>query len=260
MGGGGIIGMKRIALLLALALAGCARAPAAEVAHGRRLATVMGCTSCHGEKLDGHLFEENARFAVAWSSNLSRILPRWSDAQVEAALRTGRRPDGSALWFMPTFAHARLSRADMADLIAWLRTVPPSGNDHPRIVTGPEWRQALAAGFDDSAAQAARLKGRVPADAGPSTARGRYLAQIACAECHGPVLTGVPDPRPGDAPDLSAAAAYSRSDFVRLLRTGLPPGGRDLGWMTKEARHRLHALDDAEIAAIHDYLIARARR
>lgn len=251
--------MKWIVLSLALALAGCGRAPAADVAHGRRLATVMGCISCHGEKLDGHLFEENASFAIVWSSNLSRILPKWSDGQIEAALRTGKRPDGSALWIMPTFAQARLSRGDMTDLIAWLRSVPASGTDHPRIVTGPEWKQALTAGFSDSAAQAVRLATRVPVDAGPSTAKGRYLAQIACAECHGPTLTGVPEAKPGDAPDLSIAAAYDRRDLVRLIRTGVPPNGRNLGWMTDAARHRLHALTDAEIAAIHDYLIARAR-
>lgn len=74
----------------------------------------MGCTSCHGTALEGHLFEEDPAFALAWSSNLSRILPRRTDAQIDATLRSGRRPDGSALWFMPTFAHRQISPDDIA--------------------------------------------------------------------------------------------------------------------------------------------------
>jgi hypothetical protein len=44
-----------------------------------------------------------------------------------------------------------------------------------------------------------------------------------------------------------------------LLRTGKAAGGREVGLMSQEARHRLYALDDAEVAAIHAYLTARAR-
>ena len=89
MAHGGIAIMRILAL--ALFLAACVPAPAqqrADVAHGRRLATVMGCISCHGPKLDGHLFEEDPGFALAWSSNLSRILPRWNDRQIATTLRT----------------------------------------------------------------------------------------------------------------------------------------------------------------------------
>jgi cytochrome c553 len=251
--------MRMTAVLALLVLAACSRAPAADVAHGKRLATVMGCVSCHGPKLDGHLFEENPAFAVAWSSNLSRILPDWSDAQIEATLRTGRRPSGSALWFMPTFAHSKLSASDMRDLVGYLRTVPPTGTLHPAIATGPQWKAALAAGFQDSAAQAVRLAASEPVDLGPATAHGRYLATIACAECHSPKLEGPRDPQPGDPPDLKVAAAYSPADFTRLLRTGKAAGGREVGLMSQEARHRLYALSDDEIARIHAYLTARAR-
>ncbi|NJR80252.1 c-type cytochrome [Sphingomonas corticis] len=261
MADGGKSTMRLFVLMATLVLAACAPAPAAnraDAAHGRRLATVMGCVSCHGERLDGHLFEENPAFALAYSSNLSRILPRWSDAQIAATLRTGRRRDGTALWFMPTFAQAPLTDADMRDLIAWLRTVKPTGTDHPGIVKGPQWAVALGHGFSDSAAQATRLAARAPLDAGGATATGRYLARIACAECHGPDLKGPKDPQPGDAPDLVVAAGYTPADFRRLLRTGEAAGGRQVGLMSQEARHRLHALTDAEIGAIHAYLSARA--
>lgn len=246
-------------LALAVLLASCADgAPKGDAQRGHRLATLAGCTSCHGAKLDGHLFEEDPNFAIAWSSNLSRILPRWSDAQIETTMRTGQRPDGSALWFMPTFAQRHLTPADMRDLIAWLRTVPPSGSDHPPMRRGPMFARALAAGFQDSAAQARRLASRAPLDAGPSHVRGRYLATIACAECHGHDLKGVPDPRPGDPPDLQVAAAYSPAAFARLLATGIAQGGRPAGGMAAEARKRLSVLTPEEVRAVQAYLVARA--
>lgn len=220
----------------------------------------MGCTSCHGAALDGHLFEEDPQFALAWSSNLSRILPRWSDAQLGKTLRSGVRPDGSALWFTPTFAHRRLSPGDMRDLIAWLRTVPPSDSDHPPIKRGPMFAQAVAHGLQDSAAEAQRLAARQPVDVGPAHAEGRYLATLACGECHGPDLKGVRDPRPGDPPDLKVAAAYSPAAFARLLTTGIAQDGRPAGAMTEEARKRLGALTRGEVSALRTYLVARAGR
>lgn len=243
-------------LALLAAVTGCSQR--GDPARGERIATITGCTSCHNKTLDGHLFEENPQFALAWSSNLSRILPRWTDAQVERTLRTGKRPDGSALWFMPTFAQQRLGPDDMRDLVAWLRTGPSSGVDHPPIKRGPLFAQALAAGMQDSAATAVRLAGRAPVDAGPHFAQGRYLAQIACAECHGPDLKGPKEPQAGDPPDLSVAAAYSPAAFGRLLRTGIAASGKPAGLMAQEAPKRLSALSDEEVNAIRDHLVVRA--
>jgi cytochrome c553 len=254
--------MKRIRVFgyaMGCLLAGCHGAPpAASIERGHHLATVMGCTSCHGKRLDGHLFEEDPKVVLAWSSNLSRVLPRWSDREIEAALRTGKRPDGSALWFMPTFAQAHLTREDMAALIAWLRTVPATGVDHPPMKTGPVFAQMVAAGFTDSAAQAGRVAARTPLDAGPDHAKGRYLASIACAECHGPDLTGARDPRPGDPPDLTVAAAYTPAAFARLLEVGVRQDGHPANEMREEAPKRLSALDATEVSAIRAYLLARA--
>jgi mono/diheme cytochrome c family protein len=245
------------AVLLLTASAAVASPP--NITRGRRIAQIEGCISCHGEKLDGHLVEDNPQFALAWSSNLSRLIPRWNNAIVEHVLRTGRRPDGSALWFMPTYVHSRLSGADMRDLIAWMRTVPPTGVNHPPLKRGPQFAAALKQGFQDSAAQAARLAPRAAIDLGPRYARGRYLAQIACSECHGPALKGVPNPTAGDPPDLAVAAAYDAAQFRTLLRTGRGMGGRDLGDMTKYGAERFVGLSDQDRSEIYRYLVARAR-
>jgi len=230
------------------------------VERGQHLATVMGCTSCHGHDLSGHLFQEDARMAIAWSTNLSRLLPTWSDAQVETTLRTGRRPDGSALWFMPTFSQQQLTPDDMRALVAWLRSVPPAGEAHPPIRRGPQFESAIAQGYRDSAAQAEHVAARRPPELGTGLQRGRYLAILACAECHGPDLKGARDPHPGDPPDLAIAAAYSAAEFAALLKTGVTRAGRPAAEMSTEAPKRLSVLGADEVDAIHRYLKARASR
>jgi hypothetical protein len=62
------------------------------------------------------------------------------------------------------------------------------------------------------------------------------------------------------APDLTIAAAYDLADFERLLRTGVAAGDRKLGLMSQIAPERFNALSHEEIAALHDYLRARADR
>ncbi len=95
---------------------------------------------------------------------------------------------------------------------------------------------------------------------GPQYAAGRRLAAIACGECHGPDLTGG-RPTPEDvAPDLAIAGAYDLAQFRTLMRTGRPPGGRDLGLMREVAEKDFAAYTDEELGQLHAYLRARAER
>ena len=84
---------------------------------------------------------------------------------------------------MPTYVHARLSRADMRDLIAWLRTVPRRVLTIRHEKRGPQFAAASTHEMHDAASQAGRLAPRAAANVGAEHARGRYLAQIACREC-----------------------------------------------------------------------------
>src|SRR5690606_9022597 len=70
---------------------------------------------------------------------------------------------------------------------------------------------------------------------GPVMARGEQLAMTTCNECHGLDLRGAWQV-PGDVvPDLAIVARYPREDFRKLMRTGVPIGGRDLGLMKEVA-------------------------
>ncbi|HEY6579203.1 MAG TPA: hypothetical protein VIY09_07750, partial [Rhizomicrobium sp.] len=93
-------------------------------------------------------------------------------------------------------------------------------------------------------------------DMGPRYDGGRYLARVACSECHGADLAGSP---PRRAPDLGVISLYSRAAFFDLLRRGQGAHGRPVPAMRRLAAKRFHALADYEIMALYDYLNARAQ-
>lgn len=226
----------------------------ARLAHGKRIATILGCNGCHERNMQGRLFgKKNKIYAV----NLTRELPKYNDSTLEKLLRTGVPIDGRDLWIMPSENFQHLSASDMTALIAFLRTVPPAGEPTPPAELGPEAQAEIAAGTRKSTKDwVAEAKARMPVDLGPSYAVGRYIASVTCAECHGFELEG----NGKTTPDLVIAGAYSADEFRTLLRTGKPTGGRKLKLMERAATRRFSHLTDREIAALHAYLKARAER
>jgi mono/diheme cytochrome c family protein len=89
-----------------------------------------------------------------------------------------------------------------------------------------------------------------PAVNGDPVARGRYLAESICTECHGDNgRIRVPN-----TPDLTIAANYSRDDFFHLLRTGEALGNRPIDHhMVEVAKYRYVYLHDDEIDALYRY-------
>ena len=88
------------------------------------------------------------------------------------------------------------------------------------------------------------------------TSSGRYIAVLACGECHGLDQKGSPD---GGTPNLAVAKAYSLEEFTHLMRTGEAKGGRKIrSLMAGTARRRFSVFSDAEISALKSYLDARA--
>ena len=56
------------------------------------------------------------------------------------------------------------------------------------------------------------------------------------------------------SPDLEIAAAYSRAEFVRLMRTGVPMGERKIDYhMVDVAKYRYTAMTEAEVDALYAY-------
>lgn len=86
-----------------------------------------------------------------------------------------------------------------------------------------------------------------------STGLGEYLAVTICTECHGLDMRGG-----GSTPPLAMAASYTEADFLRLMRTGVAIGGRELGLMASMARRRFTHMTDDELIAVHAYLTTLA--
>lgn len=223
-------------------------------AHGERISWVLGCRGCHGEGLAGQ------RFYELYASNLTRDLAAYSDFEIERLLRTGVPHDGREIWGMPSEIFQHLSAADMAALIADLRTLKPQGGPtQPRLPWSSEARAMIAKGEFKPATQMVRdTRTLSPVDLGPQHGLGRYITMVTCAECHGPELKGHKD----GPPDLIVAGAYSRTDFETLMTKGIPSGGRRLKnpLMADVARERFSHLTPKERDALYAYLKARAER
>jgi mono/diheme cytochrome c family protein len=230
------------------------RAAAELVPHGERLSKVLGCSGCHGQDLRGEDWSEPG-FGRLWTANLTRAVPRYSDAQLAAIIRRGARPD-RPLWEMPSHLFAQLTEDDMAAVIAFLRSRPPSGIDHPAPAFGDEARREIVAGTFLSSPVLVKKHGAAwPPDAGPEHALGRYVVRATCAECHGMDLRGgQPHPTATPRPDLRMVAAYELRAFQRLLRIGKAAGDREVGLMSEVARGRYRHLTNREVAAVYAYL------
>lgn len=112
------------------------------VARGEYLATIMDCTGCHtAGALVGrpdparHLAGSEVGFGIPelgivyppnLTSDVETGLGAWSAAEIVAAIRTGLRPDGRELVpIMPWRSYGKLTDADAAALVAYLKSLPP---------------------------------------------------------------------------------------------------------------------------------------
>jgi cytochrome c553 len=234
---------------------------AALIRHGERLTHVLGCTGCHGARLQGEAFdpEELAPYAVIYASNLSREVPEYTDHQLDQIIRHGNHPGRKSLWIMPSEVFQRLSDADFTALVAYLRTLRPTGEKLPPPRITPLGQKSIDSGEVKPAAQLVQeYRGKQPVDLGASYALGRYIVSATCAECHGPSLEG--DPR-SKIPNLIVAGGYSRAEFEKLITQGVPTGNRKLREMMSDvAKYRFSRLTPHERDAVYAYLKARAEQ
>jgi mono/diheme cytochrome c family protein len=249
--------MQTLAVALAamlITLPAFAQADAARVERGRYLVEgIAGCGNCHtpqgpqgpvaGKALAGGLpFRE--KVFTAYSSNITPDpetgIGRWTDAQIATAIREGKRPDGSLIGPpMPFELYRGIADADLAAIVAYLRTVPAVKNavkksDYSGIPLPPAWGPPVG-----SVAEPPR---------GDKLALGRYLAGPLghCMECHSsPGANGMPDFRNAlgaggmrfEGPwGLSVAsnitpkglAAYSDAALKKVITQGVRPDGSRL--------------------------------
>lgn len=234
----------------------------ASIAHGQHVAKSRGCLGCHNALAQGQVFFDEPGIARIVAPNIARTARQYSAAEFEGVVRHGVRPNGKGVAIMPSDMFSALSDADLGSIIAYLRGITPAKDTFPPREVRFMGRIGLATGkFSLLPQMIQRASGKIdhaaPA-AGDTVAMGRYLARTSCTECHGMDLRGgeVEDIK---TPSLIVVSAYSRDQFVHLMRTGEPVGGRKLRIMNDAATERFANFDDDELAALHRYLQTLAK-
>jgi mono/diheme cytochrome c family protein len=230
----------------------------ASVAEGGRLALVHGCRGCHTNTLTGEYLVDDPMLARLVAPNLTASVRRYSDPELVRIIRRGVRPNGRSVWAMASEMYALLDDEDLGRILAYLHSLPEAPGPDPMLRLGPLGRFGIAVGeFTPAAVLVHEVDSLTEAGtfpkSGDANAAGAYLVRTSCTECHGLTLEG------GDSvPDLRIAAGYSPEQFAHFFGTGEALGGRELKTMSRMARGRFSHLTDAEVAAIHGYLVARA--
>jgi cytochrome c553 len=247
------------------------RSDAASIERGRHFAVAIAkCADCHGPDLGGKRVIDDAGLGRIIGPNLTSgnggIGKTYTDKDWVRALRHGIAADGRPLVFMPADELSGLSDQDTADLIAYVKSVPPVDSDLPMSSIGPVGRMLMVSGalpllaaerIDHKATHPPSQLAKVDAD------YGKYLAQAGgCMGCHGPGLSGgqVPGTPPGDpnfppATNLTSGGPvgkWSEADFFKALRTGTRPDGTTLHpFMPWKAAAQM---TDTEMQAVWTYI------
>ncbi len=245
---------------------------AAKVAHGERLNKIFGCAACHGADYAGQNFGAMIPIVEGlWATNISLTMPKMSDAQLEKVLRAGVSPSRDEIYIMPSKLTQFLGSRDMAALIAYLRTIKPTGTATPPPPPGFEpavaarlpddyWRWQLPGekrDYHNAAEEAAYFASHQPPKlaAGTGLDQGRFIAITICSGCHGAALDGKGE----DAGGIEAASLYNDAQFDRLLTTSVSRDGRLLK-MEWGFGHEVIPITKSEKSAVIAYARALARK
>src|SRR5215212_9418624 len=114
----------------------------ASIERGHHFVTAISkCVMCHGDNLSGQLFGDNRLVGTLAAANLTKAKgargATLTDAQIVNAIRHGVSADGRSLLIMPTKIFNRLSDEDVADIVAYIRSVPPVDSARPTTKPGP---------------------------------------------------------------------------------------------------------------------------
>lgn len=238
-------------------------ADSASIARGQRIVTIRACVECHGPTLGGHIDVDNILIGRLSAPNLTKggRGAELTDADWERAVRHGVRRDGSALLIMPAAEHNAMSDQDLADIIAYARSLPAAATVMPPSRAGVIVRAAYLAGkaplvpaelIDHAKPHATTI---LPE---PTAAYGEYFAPM-CAGCHGPNFSGGPipagPPEWGPASNLTPKGLVLYKDpetFIAAMRSGRKPDGSPM--KAPMPWQKFASMTDVELTAIYAYL------
>lgn len=265
--------------VLWLALAPALGLAQGDAKRGEYLAKAGGCVGCHTEDREGATPFAGGRalktpFGTFFGPNITPDakagIGRWSEADFVRAMRYGERPDGANLY--PAFPYpsfTRITDADLRDLWAYLRSLPPSAQPSRPHELGLLYRARPLLGIWKSLFFRPGPFAPDPARS-PAVNRGAYLVQALghCGECHTPrnflggpkkgrFLAGGKIPGGGRASNLTPTHLKKLSDaeLADVLSSGLLPDGDVLSEaMGEVVRNTTSQLTKTDLDALIAYL------
>jgi mono/diheme cytochrome c family protein len=236
------------------------------IEQGGYLFRTRGCVDCHGGNGAGRVAIDNGGLLVIGpniTAGANSVVRDYGTRDWVRTLRHGVKPNGRPLLIMPSEDYSRLSDADTASLIRYVRQLPAVDGRAATVRLPLPVNLLYGYGVIRDAAQ--KIDHTLPpAPAVPATvslAHGAYVAN-ACIGCHGAQLSG--GKVPGGPPDWPAAAnltpgkdsvmpRYRDAEaFGRMLRTGLrPDGGAINRAMPFES---LREMNNTDVQALYAYL------
>ena len=224
------------------------------------------CKLCHGSDLSGGpFFQAPIGYidAVNLTSGEGGIGGEFTDQDWVRAIRYGVDPNGHSLLVMPAPAFWYFNDQDLADIIAYLKTLPPVDRQTREPNINLLGKALLGAGLIGKGVIVAEDVPSLPqpdnVPVGITPQYGNYLVNVSgCRDCHGQDLSGgkSADPAAKPAPNLTPGGeliAWQEADFINTLRTGTTPFGLKLDPAEMPWEDFKNFFDD-ELGAIFAYL------
>lgn len=239
----------------------------ASIEKGKYLAHVL-CADCHGgADFSGKSFFNDPKLGRIDAPNLTRGLggigSSYTDEDWIKILRSGVKPDGKAVFVMPSKDFNAMSEADIGSVIAYIKTIPPVDKEWNRTIELTALSKILLAtgAFGDIISAETidhSARPETAPEAGPTAEYGNYLVKIfGCRTCHGINLNGGKDPDPNApfAPNLTRGGLAGKWDleaFKTSMLTGRTPDNRQLSdYMPWKA---LANMKEDDLEAVYLYL------
>ena len=246
---------------------------AAALKLGKYLFESRGCGECHGDDGRGIVFVDAPNGMYVKSPDITRgkggVVSDYNEGDWVRTIRHGVNPKGHALLAMPSGDYNRMTDADFAALVAYVRALSPVAGEGAVIRLPKTVRALYGIGVIKDAAE--RIDHRKPpfqpVAAVATIDHGAYVANM-CTGCHGPALSG--GKIPGTPPEWPPAANLtpgegsvmprydSAEKFVAMMRTARRPDGSEVSKVMPFMS--LRNLNDTDLNAMYAYLRTLAPR
>jgi len=235
------------------------------LAQGKYLYETRGCAECHGADGRGLAFIDKPEMRVKApniTSGPGGVVSNYNEGDWVRAIRHGVSPGGHALFLMPSEDYNRMTDADFAALVAYVRSLRPAKGEPAEVRLPLIVRALYGAGVIKDAAEKIDHKRAPPAPVpvAASVEHGAYVAAM-CQGCHrehfeGGTIGGAPPEWPPAAnltPSGTVMARYdSPEKFVAMMRTGNRPDGSKVNDAMPFLS--LRNLNDTDLNAVYAYL------